>query len=447
MPRRARHPLPNPLFAEPVFGEGGQMLPDPTDFLQPHPSDTATYNAVKNLLKSDVVPFERSRLADEELFPLEQAAGSRGAEFVKAIRQQGRVVFHSMGDSGASESHRLHNELRVMDAISAEYQTLPVSDRPAFLYHLGDIVYNFGEAKYYYDQFYEPLRNYPRPVFAIPGNHDSFILPGTDQSDEPLAVFSRNFCATQPRVTVEAGSLHRTAMTQPGVYFTLDAPFVRIIGLFSNSLEDPGLISSEAGHWHGVPEFQLSYLRAQLTRVRDEHYAGAIILAVHHPPFSYSKPPHQGRADGGNHGGSPAMLREIDTICGQVGVYPHAVLSGHAHNYQRYTRTVRLAQSGQDYQVPFIVCGSGGHNVNTLIYHDFHHRQDPAPGADVSYLEENPALNSRGLVIDRFDDYNYGYLRVTVDAQRMGIRFNPTSNGGNLGPDDVTVDLASHQLV
>ena len=29
---------------------------------------------------------------------------------------------------------------------------------PAFLFHLGDVVYNFGEGQYYYDQFYEPFR-------------------------------------------------------------------------------------------------------------------------------------------------------------------------------------------------------------------------------------------------------------------------------------------------
>ena len=30
----------------------------------------------------------------------------------------------------------------------------------------------------------------------------------------------------------------RSAMTQPGVYFTLDAPMVSIIGLYSNVLEE-----------------------------------------------------------------------------------------------------------------------------------------------------------------------------------------------------------------
>jgi hypothetical protein len=32
-------------------------------------------------------------------------------------------------------------------------------------------------------------------------------------------------------------------MDEPGVYFTLDAPFVSIIGLYTNALEGPGIIS------------------------------------------------------------------------------------------------------------------------------------------------------------------------------------------------------------
>ena len=36
----------------------------------------------------------------------------------------------------------------------------------------------------------------------------------------------------------------RTTMDQPGVYFTLDAPFVSIVGLYTNVLEGPGVIIS-----------------------------------------------------------------------------------------------------------------------------------------------------------------------------------------------------------
>src|SRR5450432_3635108 len=106
MPRRSRFPLPNPLFAEPVFSEGGKMLPDPTNLLLPHPSDNATYKAIQKLLTEDAVAFEKSRLADNELFTLEQAIGSRGHDFVKFITNNEKIVFHCLGDSGASQAGR-----------------------------------------------------------------------------------------------------------------------------------------------------------------------------------------------------------------------------------------------------------------------------------------------------------------------------------------------------
>jgi hypothetical protein len=69
-----------------------------------------------------------------------------------------------------------------------------------------------------------------------------------------------------------------------------------------------------------------------------------VIIAVHHPPFTGGK----------EHGGSPLMLVDIDSACTAAGVWPHAVFSGHAHNYQRYTRTVNAMQ------IPFLVAGCGG---------------------------------------------------------------------------------------
>ncbi len=360
MPREANAQLPQPVFHEPVFNEGVSSS-DPDGFFTAHPSDQDLYKKIEDLLKTKVVSFDSSRFKPGDLYTLQEALGTHGAEAVQKIKDSKRIVFHSIGDSGASNSRKYSNELHVSDQITMDCHSAEESNRPAFLFHLGDVVYDFGEAKYYYDQFYEPFRNYPAPIFAIPGNHDSFIIPGTSPTETPLKIFSRNFCAPQPVITPEAASLHRTAMTQPGIYFTLDAPFVRIIGLFSNALEDPGVISSEGGIWPGVPDDQLEYLAAQLKRVKDEQYQGALLLAVHHPPFSYS-PSSQG--GGGNHGSSSAMLRQIDNICKDQKVYPHAFLSGHAHNYQRYTRSVHF--NGQDFDVPFVVCGGSGHNVNPL---------------------------------------------------------------------------------
>jgi hypothetical protein len=446
MPRKANHPLPQPVFDEPFFSEG-VPTPDPTRFKTTHASDTAQYKQIQDLLKKDVVGFDPSRGKAGDLFSLESALGPHGPEIIQTIENSGQIVFHAAGDSGASNVRKYANEIRVSDQLVNDCHASDTASRPAFLFHLGDIVYSFGESQYYYDQFYEPFRNYPGPIFAIPGNHDSFVIPGTAKGATPLDTFVRNFCAAKPAVTPEAASLHRTAMTQPGVYFALDAPFVRIIALFSNALEDPGVISSEKGKWPAVPDVQLDFLTAQLQRVSKEKFTGALLLAMHHPPFSYSPPAASG-GSGGNHGCSPAMLRQIDTICKAQGVYPHAFLSGHAHNYQRYTRTVRFG--GKDFDVPFIVCGDGGHNVNPLVQSKRGQpANEPANGANVDYLESSPAVPTGGLLLERYDDTNYGYLRISVDKQQLRVGFHHvgTSSLAQSRADMVTVDLASHTMV
>jgi hypothetical protein len=439
--RRAAQPdSTHPIFAEPV------STPDPRTFLTQHGSDNAIYAQVSELLKKQSVGFPKSRAADDALFGLADAYGPSGAQIENTIRKSGRIVFHAVGDTGSSDVRRYRNEQRVADQISTDAHSPEVSNRPAFFFHLGDVIYNFGESGYYYDQFYEPFRAYPAPILAIPGNHDSFIVPGTAQGEEPLTTFARNFCATGVGVTPEAGSLHRTAMTQPGVYFAFDAPFVRIIGLFSNALEDPGTISSEGGRWPNVPDHQIGFLRAQLERIKREKYAGAVLIATHHPPFVYS-PPQDLQAAGGNHGSSSDMLREIDKVCLEAGVYPHAVLSGHAHCYQRYTRTVQFA--GKQRQVPFVVCGNGGHNVNPLVRSTRGHpAQEPENGADVSYLEAKPAVQAKRLTLDKYDDHEYGYLRVSVNAQTLRIAYHQAGQRNLLQSryDLVTVDLATHTL-
>ena len=61
-------------------------------------------------------------------------------------------------------------------------------------------------------------------------------------------------------------------MTQPGVYFTLEAPFVRILALYSNRLEDPGVISSQGKTYPDIGNMQLDFLKAALQRIKTENF-------------------------------------------------------------------------------------------------------------------------------------------------------------------------------
>ena len=466
MPRKITVPVSQPLFAEPVFAEG-VPTPDPSQFTVT-PDDSAKYTSQVNaLLSTEVVSFPQARGKPGDLFSLETAWGPNGPTVIQSINTAQSITFHMIGDSGATAQSTFPAMIKVSDAVTNDFHSASAANRPSFLFHLGDVVYNFGESTYYYDQFYEPYRNYPAPIFAVPGNHDSFVLPKTPKGSEPLTVFQRNFCSPTPAVTVEAGSLHRTSVTQPGVYFALDAPYVRIIGLFSNALEDPGVISSQTSSsaakskqaskrkkrnttggatpaWPVVPDYQLAFLTAQLQNIKSNKYQGAVILAVHHPPFIYSPP--GGGSGGGKHYGSPFMLADIDAVCQNVGVYPHAVISGHAHNYQRYTRTLQF--HGQNYSVPFVICGDGGHNVNTLVKSSFSKQAtEPGDNTDVSYMDTSAIVQSTGLTLNKHDDQNSGFLRVRATATDLTIIFNPVPKSGSAAkPDTVTVNLAARTV-
>jgi predicted phosphodiesterase len=292
-----------------------------------------------------------------------------------------------------------------------------------FLFHLGDVVYSFGEHQYYYDQFYEPFRGYDAPIFAIPGNHDGFPSEESENT-ESLFAFLRNFCAAAPGPSPDSGGLVRSAMNQPGVYFTLDAPFVSIVGLYSNVLEGPGVISSEGGRYPTLDERQLEFLTAELTRLKPQREAGerAVLLACHHPPLSVDE----------KHGGTRGLAEDIDKAVAASGLRPDVVLSGHAHLYQRYTRTV---EGGE---FPYIVAGSGGHNVTK-----------PKPNAAEATLPEGYAVAVEPIL-------EYGYLTLTVDmsgsSPTLTVAFKPTRGKSAkdeepLAGDTVTIDLATRKLV
>jgi Calcineurin-like phosphoesterase len=410
-PSSSSDPTTNPTKAarassggQPVFAQP-KPSPDPTGFKVP-----VTDQKDKEILQLEPVPLPRGGAA-EPIVTLQQVYGSAGAAKVAAIQAAGQIVFHSVGDTGSVVGPATQS--LVADKMVSDFQEANAADVPSFLFHLGDIVYYFGEATYYYDQFYEPYRDYPAPILAIPGNHDGVVY--VKDSATTLQAFLENFCTATPVSSGDAGGLLRTTMIQPGVYFTFDTPLVRILGLYSNVLEDPGVISGENGQNTVLDGRQVAFLTAALKRVKSDKFTGAVIIAVHHPPFT----------GGMNHGASPLMLADIDGACTAAGVWPHAVFSGHAHNYQRFTRTVNAMQ------IPFLVAGCGGHS----------------PLSPMRGTYRTPFKIDNTLTLESYDAKDYGYLRVVVNRTTMRIEFHPESSQGSKTPIDVvTVSLASHTV-
>jgi hypothetical protein len=354
-----------------------------------------------------------------------------GAAAVQQIQAAGKIVFHSMGDTGGIKMP-VH-QFAVADAMVRDItQPNYSSGRPAFCYHLGDVVYYFGQERYYFDQFYDAYRDYDGPIFAIPGNHDGEMFP-KEQAQYSLQAFYNNFCSKSPVKDPAAKGFSRTTMTQPGVYFTLNAPYVKIIGLYSNTGESTGIISDAT-----VGTAQLDFLLAQLQqaatqRAQKNSDPFALIIAVHHPPFTISN----------EHFPSPAMLAQIDQACQDAKIWPDIVLSGHAHLYERYTRTLpppyTKIPSAKNLQIPYVVAGNGGY-LNLSKVRTGKGGTDPQPGVAGTDGKGNP------LTLNVYNNTTYGFLRLTVSPSSILLEsFGVNESTGAISTiDQFTVDLSKH---
>lgn len=371
----------------------------PDDYSGFSQADVQADTAVKSAAHLEPVPASRK----PEVLSLDTVLTQA---ITAQITQTGSIVFHAVGDTGGIKEPS--KQFAVADAMASDLAGKTWSSgRAAFFYHLGDVVYYFGQERYYYDQFYDPYRDYDAPIFAIPGNHDGMVSPSLKQNS--LAGFLENFCTTKPVKDPEAQQFARTTMTQPGVYFTLDAPFVKIIGLYSNTSEGAtqGVISGKV-----AGTAQLTFLKQELQTAAQQRKAGskfALIVAVHHPPFTGSQ----------DHVPSPNVLNDLDQVCTSVQIQPDVVLSGHAHLYERYTRFVG------NYQIPFVVAGIGGY-FNLSGFKPSKNGTKPRGGT-----EGKDAQGNR-LRLENYDDTSFGFLRLTVSPSTLKCTF-------------VTVDLQTRK--
>ncbi len=112
---------------------------------------------------------------------------------MQAINNAGKLVFHIVGDTGGVKAPQ--SQEIVMQHMDADLTVADATARPAFFYHLGDVVYYYGQASEYYSQFYEPNMHYGAPILGIPGNHDGDLI---DTSVPSLAAFVRELLRYHP---------------------------------------------------------------------------------------------------------------------------------------------------------------------------------------------------------------------------------------------------------
>lgn len=410
-------PAPGFAFANPH--------PSPDNFDTFNPQDVYADSGINTTPVTEPIPAPWKT-------PSEMSLGDvLGGASIQQIQNSGQIVFHSIGDTGGIKEPS--HQFAVADGMTQQLQGKTyASGLPAFCFHLGDVVYYFGQERYYYDQFYDPYRDYNAPIFAVPGNHDGAMFP-KEVAKYSLEAFYNNFCSKTPGSDPSAKGFSRTTMTQPGPFFTLNAPFVRIIGLYSNTGESVGVISGGP-----VGSAQLNFLNSELqaaaaVRAQKGTAPFALIIAVHHPPFTVSN----------EHFPSPDMLAEIDQACQQAKIWPDLVFSGHAHLYERYTRIVPPAYSKMPdkntRQIPYVVAGNGGY-VNLSATIKGQNGADPQPGVAGTDGKGNP------LTLNVYNNTTYGFLRVTVNAKSILLESFGVdeATGKNSTIDTFNVDLVNH---
>ncbi|HWH11421.1 MAG TPA: metallophosphoesterase [Solirubrobacteraceae bacterium] len=321
--------------------------------------------------------LQHSRAPTAGVQPLPAGAGGRATASAVGIVDASPLTFLVIGDHGGVKDPNPQNAVsNAMQARSAE------DPRPAFAYTVGDIVYFNGDATEYTPQFYEAYGHLLLPIVGISGNHDGDTTD--DPSRKPLDTFMANFCASSPALPVGNEEYHRDTQTQPYCDWTLTLEAVTIIGIYTNVPAGGRLEASQTDWLTG----ELKAAPADLP----------VIVTLHHPPYSVDA----------MHGGSKPMGDALDAAFTAAGRTPDLVLSGHVHDYQRFTRTL----DGK--QIPYIVIGNSGyHNLHLL-----------AKGANVGEQLTDEVTFEFG------DDANWGFLELTVAGQKItGIYTSVTKDG------------------
>lgn len=313
------------------------------------------------------------------------------------------ISFFALGDVGGVKAPGPQNAVSV-----AMQRLLHEGQAAAFALIVGDVVYFNGQQMGlvdgrqtgYGDQFYEPYAKLPKPIIAFPGNHDGEPEPGESEkpAESSLQGFMENFCGLRPEIPKDDPQLEygRHTQTLPYCEWTLPLRAVTIVAVYSNV--------PSGGH---LEPRQIDRLTTELKNAATHK---PLIVGLHHPPYSVDS----------HHGGSPHMAEILDKAFEEAERIPDLILSGHVHDYQRFTHTI----NGK--QVPYIVTGNGGyHNLHKLA-------KDAAPGEELA----------DGVVFEHGDDRRYGFLRLTIKGQTGEGEYVAVTPGGMPDGSEAQVFLA-----
>ena len=370
--------------------------------------------------------------SDDLVMTLEQLDPLQNRRVIEADK----LVFHVLGCSGDAVLPL------PQDAVAAALVSqLGLPDTAAFMYHLGDIAYKpkatAGQTdptemttdlgQLFNNEFYEAYRMYEREIVSVPGNHDGKYHPADTAKikleHSPMYYFLRNFCAKQRGVSPDnLNKLQRRTMTQPYPYFLLDTPFASIIGLYTNVLNG-GQLDSPAVSATGKDAVQFQWLVRTLKRLAREKHRKPILIMLHYPPLSGAANfRRRGAPDcpttpepRPNLGLASILFRAFEL----AEIYPDAVVSAHAHLYQRIHCEVSLKKGSKT--IPFWIVGNGGHAPVESLWTKC--SGEPAEPVTVPF----PVVIPKGTELPdgvsaqvrQYNDSDFGFLRITINRKKL----------------------------
>jgi hypothetical protein len=331
------------------------------------------------------------------------------------IDHRGRsdVAFMVVGDPGEGDA--------------SQWATIPPLEATwggtDFMVIMSDVIYPAGSVNDYEAKFYRPYRDYPQPIYAIPGNHDwyddlhgfMFHLCRVDQRGElhptwtegvarwKLALHRRLWRHTDRpdpgmasvRDTWRPLPSQRSSQRTP--YWTIELDSVRLVGIDTGIV---GRIDRDQGEW----------LRAVSLDPGARDKPKVLITGK---PLHVDGKYHPCPIEGGGTVDEIVRMPEAGYI---------AAIGGDIHNYQRYP--VRLPD-GRTLQ--YIVAGGGGafmHPTHTIP-------RVRLPGCDerdfICYPRRGDSLSIFSKLYDKRLGFRRGFIEISPDeasaymAERLGV--------------------------
>ena len=319
-------------------------------------------------------------------------------DFIIDRSDLGSVNFLVVGDTGEGDE--------------SQYALVPplleIGKDTDFMVICSDVVYPDGDVNEYLKKFCRPYKGYPKPIYALPGNHDWY---------DGLNGFMVHFCRAEPSERSPGRNwllrrLWRKAarakpeileecrkyrpeleerLRQPGPYFAIDTGPLRIVSVDTGI---NGQLDYGQGEW--------------LRRVSSNSPKPKILLTG--KPIYVDNEHHKGSIEEG-------ALTIDDIVRAEEHNYV-AAIGGDVHNYQRYP--VKVGNR----KIQYIVSGGGG------AYMSDTHRISKVnvDGVDEAHFKCYPlrgdSLSIYSRVVDRylFCGRGFAYIPPNEAAALMGKR-------------------------